>query len=83
MDICFYLLTVRRFPNQGGQGDASAGTLRKILSEINDDEQYGVYLGPATSGSPKDSVPAECRMGGFFCSSEGEWNVLVEHYMQE
>ncbi len=83
MNTCFYLLTVRHSPDKSGQGGASADSLRKFLFDIDDNEQYGEYLGPATSGSPKAGLAATCRIEAMYCASEGEWKVLSVPYMQE
>jgi hypothetical protein len=65
-NTCFYLLTV-----------ASAGTRRQMLFDINDGEQYGEYLGPATG------LPTTCRVESMYCASEREWGVLAGPYMEE
>ena len=73
LKTCFYLLTVNH----------TASTLGKTLFDINEGEQYGEYLGPATDESPAASQPASCRVTGFYCASRREWEVLVGPYMED
>jgi hypothetical protein len=72
LDTCFYLLTV-----------ASAGTLKKMLFDVNGGELYGEYLGPAIIESPAASRPKACRVESLYCASGGEWEVLVRPYMED
>ena len=72
LSTCSYLLTV-----------ASAGTLKKILFDINGGELYGEFLGPAIVESPAVSRPKACRVESFYCASGGEWDVLVRPYMED
>jgi hypothetical protein len=83
LDTCFYLLTVRHFPDAGGQDGRPAETLSKFLVDIKYDEQYGVFMGPASVDSPRGRLPNQCRIDAMFCASEGEWNVLARAYMQD
>ena len=73
LKTCFYLLTVNH----------TASTLGKTLFDINEGEQYGEYLGPATDESPAASQPASCRVTGFYCASRREWEVLIGPYMED
>jgi hypothetical protein len=72
LNTCFYLLTV-----------ASPGTLKRMLFDIGSGEQYGEFLGPAVVESPAAERPKACRLGGFYCASAGEWEVLVRPYMED
>jgi hypothetical protein len=72
LNTCFYLLTV-----------TSAGTLKKMLYDMNGGELYGEYLGPAIVESPSAGRPVTCRVDSFYCASEGEWGVLVRPYMED
>lgn len=72
LSTCFYLLTV-----------ASAGTLKKMLFDINGGELYGEYLGPAAVVSPPASFPKTCRVESLYCASGREWDVLVRPYMED
>jgi hypothetical protein len=83
LGACFYLLTVSHAANDNGQVGASAGTVRKMLFDIDTAELYGEYLGPATDGSPTDAFPTTCRMESLHCGSGREWEALLERYIQE
>jgi hypothetical protein len=72
LNTCFYLLTV-----------ASPGTLKRMLFDIGSGEQHGEFLGPAVVESPAADRPKACRLGGFYCASAGEWEVLVRPYMED
>ena len=72
LNTCFYLLTV-----------ASSSTLKRMLFDISSGEQYGEFLGPAVVESPATDRPKACRLGGFYCASGGEWEVLVRPYMED
>jgi hypothetical protein len=72
LKTCFYLLSV-----------ASAGSLRKMLFDINGGEQYGEYQGPADFDSPMAGRPKACRVENLYCASGGEWLVLVAPYMED
>ena len=72
LNTCFYLLTV-----------ASAGTLKRMLFDVNGGELYGEYLGPAIIESPAASRPKTCRVESLYCASGGEWEVLVRPYMED
>jgi hypothetical protein len=72
LNTCFYLLTV-----------ASAGTLKKMLFDINGGELYGEYLGAAVGDSQKPAMPKACRVESFYCASEREWHVLIAPYMED
>ena len=65
MNTCFYQLTL----------DA-AGTLRKMLFDLNEGELYGEFAGPP------EGQPRVCRVIAFYCASGGEWEVLVRPYME-
>ncbi len=71
LKTCFYLLTV-----------ASAGTLNKMLFDINGGELYGEYLGPASSDAPPAAFPKTCMVESLYCASGREWDVLVRPYME-
>lgn len=83
LDTCFYLLTVSHSANDDVQGSASAGTLSRMLFDIDTAELYGEYLGPAADGSPMDSFPTTCRLEALHCGSRREWEVLLDRYMQD
>ena len=70
MNTCFYLLTV-----------TTAGTLKRMLFDVDSGELYGEYLGPAQFESPRDAVPKTCRVESFYCASGREWDVLVAPYL--
>ena len=72
LKTCFYLLSV-----------ASAGSLKKMLFDINGGEQYGEYQGPADFDSPMADRPKACRVESLYCASGGEWQVLVAPYMED
>ena len=71
LKTCFYLLTV-----------ASAGTLNKMLFDVNGGELYGEYLGPATNDPPPTGFPKVCMVESLYCASGREWDVLVRPYME-
>ncbi len=71
LDTCFYLLTV-----------ASSGTLQKTLIDIDENEVYGEYLGPAADESPPARTPDRCRVVSLYCASEREWEALVGAFME-
>ena len=81
LNTCFYLLTVNRYTN--GEGGASTSTLSMMFFDIDDDELYGEYLGPATIESPPTRIPTTCRLEYMYCASRGEWEVLVRRYMED
>jgi hypothetical protein len=83
LDTCFYLLTVSRFANRNGQADVPAETLLIKLFDLGDGELYGEYSGPAAADTPAVRSPATCRVDSFFCASRGEWEVLLEPYMED
>ena len=83
LDACFYLLTLGQSTNAADQGGAAAGTVRKMLFDIDTAELYGEYLGPAAEGSPADGFPATCRLEALHCGSRREWEVLLERYMRD
>ncbi len=71
LDACFYLLKV-----------ATPASLSKTLYDIDEDELYGEYLGPATDESPPARFPDRCRVVGTYCASGREWEVLAGHFME-
>lgn len=76
LDTCFYLLTVSR------QGGASSATLSRTLTDIDEGELYGEYLGPATDESPPARTPDRCRVVSLYCASGREWDALVAQFME-
>ena len=72
LNTCFYLLTV-----------SSAGTLKKMLFDVNGGELYGEYLGPPTIESPAASRPKTCRIESLYCASGREWDILAVSYMRD
>jgi len=83
LDTCFYLLTISHSADGNGQVSASAGTVRRMLFDIDTAELYGEYLGPAADGSPADGFPTTCRLEALHCGSRREWEVLLERYMRD
>ena len=83
LDTCFYLVTVNRQESGNGQDGAVSITLSRKLLDINENELYGEYLGPAIVESPPKHQPAECRVVGMYCASEREWEVLVGYFMED
>ena len=83
LDTCFYLLTVNHSTRGNGRGGAAAGTIRKMLVDINERELYGEYLGPAAGESPPAASPTTCRVISMYCASEREWHVLVGPFIED
>ena len=69
---CFYLLTL-----------ASAGTIRKMLFDIDGGELYGEFQGQAAVEPLPAGKPKACRVESLYCASGGEWEVLVRPYMED
>jgi len=82
LKTCFYLLTVNRTSVKSGQSGAIAGTLNKMLFDVNGGELYGEYLGPATNDPPPATFPKICMVESLYCASGREWDVLVRPYME-
>ena len=79
-NTCFYLLAIEHAVDPG---DTSTLVRRKLLVDIDDDEPYGEFLGPAYGDTPRLRLPVRCRVEAYFCSSEAEWLVLARPYMEE
>ena len=71
LSTCFYLLTIE-----------TAGTLKKMLYDVNGGELYGEYLGPRVQESPA-ARPKTCRVESIYCASWREWEVLIDPYMED
>ena len=65
-NTCFYLLTVGQCVHPNGE----PGALSRKLFDLHTGELYGELAGNT------------CRVDGYYCASGGEWEVLVEPYME-
>lgn len=71
---CFVVLHMTHLP----KGNDKTGTYMKDLIDVNENKGYGSYFG--SIGAMK---PGQCEVQGKYCSSEGEWDLLVKPYMEQ
>ncbi len=76
LDTCFMTRNAS-FPAVTG------GALRRTLVDVMERERYGEYLGPVAGGAPGERLPDTCSVGGIFCASEHEWEVLAGNFMAD
>lgn len=76
LNRCFYLQSTTMYPKKGDRDQSS--TLLKLLFDINENKEYGQFM-----GSPSARVPNDCHVLDKRCDSEKAWDLLVKPYMED
>jgi hypothetical protein len=72
LDSCFYVLT-----------DTRADRVRRKLVDLDENEDFGEYLGAADAEPVAGRHPDTCRLEAFYCASAREWQVLARSFMED